>query len=104
MDSTLVERQQRFRDKRKSEGICQRVFFLSDAAMVQLKKHKEATKSPSMNHTLEILLKDAPKVFAQLQRFAAQHELVTAQGNPSVEEELQRSVELGRLINMARTL
>ncbi len=105
MDGT--SRQQRYRDKLKSEGMRQRVFFLSDAAMEQIKKLKEATKSPNVNHALEALLKDAPKhakVLAQVKRFATQYEIVSGQDNPSIEERTQYSFELGRLINLAKTL
>ncbi len=103
MDDTST-RQQRYRDKLQSEGQRQRVFFLTDAAMEQLKKLKATTGSPSLNHALEALLKDAPKIITQLKRFAAQYEIVSGQDNPSLEEKIQYSYELGRLIKLAEKL
>ncbi len=102
MDST--NRQQRYRDKLKSEGMRQRVFFLSDAAMEQIKKRKEVTNSPNMNHALETLLADMPKVLAQVKRFATQYEIVTGQEHPSIEERMQYSFELGKLVKLAKRL
>ncbi len=103
MDDTST-RQQRYRDKLQSEGQRQRVFFLSDKAMAQIKKLKKSTNSPSVSHALEALLKDAPKLLAQVKRFAEQYEIHTSQEHPSIEEEMQYSVERGRLINMANKL
>ncbi len=102
MDGT--NRQQRYRDKLKAEGQRQRVFFLTDAAMEQLKKLKATTGSPSVNHALETLLTDMPKIIAQLKRFATQHEIKTGQENPSLEEQKQYLFELGRLIKLAEKL
>jgi hypothetical protein len=56
MDYTSEQRQQKFREKMKADGKKQRVFFLSDTAMDLVKKLKDETKSPSLNHALESLL------------------------------------------------
>ncbi len=103
MDDTST-RQQRYRDKLQSEGQRQRVFFLSDAAMAQLKKRKVTTGSPSLNHALEALLKDMPKVIAQVKRFAAQLEIVTGQDNPSLDERVQYLYELGQMRKLAEKI
>lgn len=56
MDNTTDSRQQKFRDKMKTEGKKQRVFFLSDDAMDSIKNQKAKTNAPSLNHALESLL------------------------------------------------
>ncbi len=101
MDDTST-RQQRYRDKLQSEGQRQRVFFLSDKAMAQIKKLKKSTNSPSVSHALEALLIDMPKLLAQVKRFAAQHDIVQGQDDPTTEERFK--YELGQLIKLARKL
>lgn len=56
MDYNRDDRQQKFREKLKQDGKKGRTFYLSEAAMDALKKRKEETQSPSLNHTLENLL------------------------------------------------
>lgn len=56
MDYTIGNRQQKFRDKMKTDGKKQRVFFLSDVAMNAIKNQKTKTNAPSLNHSLETLL------------------------------------------------
>ena len=56
MDYTIGSRQQKFRDKMKTDGKKQRVFFLSDGAMDAIKNQKIKMNAPSLNHALESLL------------------------------------------------
>ncbi len=103
MDDTST-RQQRYRDRLKSEGQRQRVFFLSNTAMAQIKKLKKSTNSPSVSHALEALLTDMPKIISQLKRFAEQYEIVTGQDDPSTEERAQYSTERWQLVKLAKRL
>lgn len=56
MDATNPLRQDRFRQKKKSEGKRQRAFFLSDAALQRIKIHKDEFRFENMNQALESLL------------------------------------------------
>ena len=56
MNDSTDKRQEKFRAKMKESGKRQRTFFLSDEAMDSLKKCKEESNAPSINHALEFML------------------------------------------------
>ena len=115
MDDTNLERQKRYREKLKNDGKRQRVFFLSDAAVEQIKKIKDVTNSPSVNHALEALLTGElnaapsyPEIIEQAKRFVEQCDIMSANkastktGREATKAEYQ--AELTKLIAMVKIL
>jgi len=56
MDYTSSNRQHKFRERLKEDGKKQRTFYLSEKAMDAIRKLKEETQAPSVNHALENML------------------------------------------------
>ncbi|MDP1871713.1 MAG: hypothetical protein Q8K61_08800 [Gallionella sp.] len=52
--------QQRYREKMKQDGKQQRVFYLSSAAIVELKNKKSAMQKASLNEVIESLIFNSP--------------------------------------------